>query len=113
MRHGIDFPQGLELHDPASGANLGVFVPKDAYGRMTAELEALRKQIAEQQAKLAEVEAERDAYRQTVDELWPKGFPRFTKEELEDARKNGIPFREVLDEIDRMASNPRTDGGRA
>ncbi len=109
MSNAVGFGQGLELRD-ASGRTLGVFLPDAVIKELIAERDALRKQVAEQQEKLATLKAERDSYRQTVYALWPKDVPLLTEEELDEMKRNGIPFRQIIEEIELFFSDGEPSG---
>jgi chorismate mutase len=96
-----------ELRDDA-GSTVGFFLPDRQLRELLAERDALMKQVAELQAQLAaeraeaaQIRKERDAYLETAHYLTRKDLVPFTAEELADIRENGIPFEEVIAEVER------------
>jgi seryl-tRNA synthetase len=104
MSPSTELVQGLELRDP-TGSKLGVFVPEPVLRDLLAERDALRKQLAEEQARLREVEKERDAYMQSIYHLTRKDFENhtFTEEDLREMEKNGVTGEQILREIEAAA----------
>ena len=57
MSKPIKLNETLTLRD-ASGATLRIFVPEDALNELLAERDSLRQQVAEQQQKIVELQAD-------------------------------------------------------
>ena len=53
-------------------------------------------------ARIKELEAERDAYKRHLAALLDKMNHIFTREEIEDLGKDGIPFESIVQEVKQM-----------
>jgi hypothetical protein len=92
MSEPTEFGPGFELRDP-SGRTLGVFVPNSMIQDLRAECERLRQQVTQ-------LQAERDKYLKFLKEI-TGGAPLITAEEVAELDKNGIPFEQVIEQIER------------
>jgi hypothetical protein len=105
-----NFDQKLELRD-ASGRTVGFVLPERQLLDLLAQQEALQKQVVELRQQVAaltaraeEVARERDAYLQTLHFLSRDRLVPITEEELEDIRKTGIPFEQIVAEVEQIVT---------
>jgi predicted nuclease with TOPRIM domain len=104
--------QRLELRD-TKGTTLGFFLSERELQEQAEEREALRKQVADLQSQLDAVAHDKKALREEVEnyakmlEVWERdGIAPMTHKELEQLRKDGIPFESVIAEIDALVRIP-------
>ena len=112
----INLDQKLELRD-ASGSTVGFVLPEQFLRDLLAERDALRKEVAELQEQLtalrdraARVEAERDGYLESLHFLTRKDVVPFTEQELADLQKNGMPFDQIIPEIEQIVGLKASGG---
>jgi uncharacterized protein (DUF3084 family) len=116
MSESINFEQRLELRN-ASGTTLGYFVPNDTIHSLLTERDSLHQELTRLQKELAalrkekeEVETERNAYQQSLQALLKEDFT-FTEEEILDLQQNGIPFEQVIAEVEKIVSQGHRSNG--
>jgi hypothetical protein len=111
----MTFPNGeqrLELRD-TKGTTLGFFLSERELKEQKEEREALRKQVADLQARLDDMGRDKEALRKEVNnyakmlEVWERdGIAPMTRNEMEHLRKEGIPFETVIREIEELQRTP-------
>jgi hypothetical protein len=107
----MTFPNGeqrLELRD-TKGTTLGFFLSEHELREQAAEREALRKQVADLQSRLAESDRDKEALRGEVNnyakilEVWERdGIAPISRKEMEHLRTNGVPLETVIAEIEEL-----------
>jgi hypothetical protein len=105
--------QGYELRDPA-GVTVGVFVPAPVLPALTAERDALRARVTEQAKQLAalreeldRLRKERDEYQQALECVSRDKSLLIDQGELADLERNGVPFADIVGEIEKMLEDAR------
>jgi hypothetical protein len=111
----MTFPNGehgLELRD-TKGTTLGFFVSEQELRERAAERETLCKQVADLQSRLEELARDEKALREKVNdyakilEVWERdGIAPPTRNEIEQLRREGIPFETVIAEVEGLVRTP-------
>jgi hypothetical protein len=110
----MTFPNGeqrLELRD-TKGTTLGFFLSDHELRELAAEREALRKQVADLQSRLEQVDLDKEALRAEVNNyakmlaVWEQdGIAPMTRQEMEHLRMKGVSFETVVAEITELVQN--------
>lgn len=107
----VDLARGAELH--VGGASVGVFLPEAQFRELTAEREALRRELEEARRELAVVQAERDGFCKSLLavmwELRPLDIAT-CEARIEEARRDGVDFSEVVRQAEQAVSGKDETG---
>jgi predicted nucleic acid-binding Zn-ribbon protein len=102
--------QNLELRDP-SGTPVGFFVPDRVFRDLLAERDDLRRQVAvlrqevlDLQAQVEKVAREKDERIRSLRDLCRELARPITAEELAEIKKDGIPFAQVVAEVEQIVA---------
>src|SRR5579884_538620 len=97
----VDLAQGAELC--VGGATVGVFLPEAKLRELNAERDSLRKEIEELRRQLAALRSERDQYAKSLTavmrDLDPID-PATAETLIAEAEKNGVDFGEAVRQIE-------------
>ncbi|HJT78503.1 MAG TPA: hypothetical protein VJ739_14965 [Gemmataceae bacterium] len=100
----VDLAQGAELS--VGGATVGVFLPEAKLRELNAERESLRKEVEELRRQLAALRSERDQYARSLTAVMRDLVPVISPAEAEaliaEAEKDGVDFGEVVRQIEEM-----------
>ncbi len=99
----VDLAQGAQLC--VGGATVGVFLPEAKLRELNAERESLRKEVEELRRQLAALRSERDQYARSLSaamwELDPID-PATAEALIAEAEKDGVGFGEVVRQIEEL-----------
>jgi len=90
-------------------------IPEQHFRNLLAERDALAKQVAELQDRLAQalkvhacLKTERDEYKNALEVCARERLVPFGQEEVEDLKRNGLPFEQVVREIEEMVASDQS-----